>query len=168
MKSLLKLLALATTAFYTTACAAIPKNEVVTQATFPADPEQVWQVLTDGDSFTDWNPFIVDMQGTIKKGEKLRNVMEPTPGKRAVFKPTILVAKPNQELRWLGRVVMPGIFDGEHYFLLEAYQGSTLLTHGEKFSGIALLFMDTDKFHENFEAMNEALLNRLIELNYVH
>ncbi len=30
------------------------------------------------------------------------------------FRPTVLVAEPNRELRWLGRLFMPGPFDGEH------------------------------------------------------
>jgi hypothetical protein len=35
------------------------------------------------------------------------------------FKPTILTVRPKRELRWLGHLFVPGIFDGEHYFLLE-------------------------------------------------
>ena len=102
------------------------------------------------------------MQGRIEKGSQLKNMIEPSPREQRIFKPTILEAKPNEELRWIGRVGLPGVFDGEHYFLLETEAGGTRFIHGEKFSGFALWFMDTDKFSENFEAMNAALSERVI------
>jgi len=59
---------------------------------------------------------------------------------------------------------MGGIFDGNHYFILEPHAGQTRFTHGENFSGFALWFINTDQYLENFEAMNRALSNRLREL----
>jgi len=35
------------------------------------------------------------------------------------FRPTILKAEPERELRWLGRLLLPGLFDGEHVFEIE-------------------------------------------------
>jgi hypothetical protein len=53
------------------------------------------------------------------------------------FRPTVLVALPNQELRWLGHFLLPRIFDGEHYFQVEAISpGRVRFIQGEKFSGI--------------------------------
>jgi hypothetical protein len=53
------------------------------------------------------------------------------------FCPTVIVASPNQELRWLGHFLLPGVFDGEHYFQLEAISpGRVRFIQGEKFSGI--------------------------------
>lgn len=158
----MKLFTLIVTALSATACAIVPKNEVVTETHIPAKPEQVWNILTDGEHYSEWNPFIIDMQGSIEKGSQLKNTMEPSPGNQRVFKPRILEAKPNEELRWIGRVGLPGVFDGEHYFLLETEADGTRFIHGEKFSGFALWFMDTDKFADNFEAMNAALSERAI------
>lgn len=164
MKSTLKLIAFALTALNTAACAIVPKNEVVTEAILPAKPEQVWQVLTDGAQYSDWNPFIVNIEGRFVKGERLTNTMNPRPDKQMVFTPEVLEARVNEELRWIGRVAIPGIFDGEHYFILEPHGGQTRLTHGEKFSGFALWFINTDQYLGNFKAMNVALSNRLREL----
>ena len=36
------------------------------------------------------------------------------------FKPTVLVAEGPKELRWLGRLLLPGMFDGEHSFRIHA------------------------------------------------
>jgi hypothetical protein len=39
------------------------------------------------------------------------------------FSPTILAVRPAKELRWRGRLLLPGIFDGEHAFELEERNG---------------------------------------------
>jgi len=164
VKSKLEFITLALTALNIAACAIVPKNEIVTEALLPAKPEQVWQVLTDGAQYSDWNPFIVNVEGRFEEGESLKNTMQPQPGKQVVFKPEIIEAKVNEELRWVGRVAIPGIFDGEHYFLLKPHKGQTRFIHGEKLSGFALWFINTDQYLENFKAMNIALSNRLNEL----
>ena len=147
------------------ACAALPKQEVVTHITIPAEAEKVWAVLTDGPGYAEWNPFIVAMEGEVKVGERLTNTMQPTGGNAMTFKPELLVVRPEEELRWIGRLLIPGIFDGEHYFLLEEINGQTQLTHGERFSGVGLWAIDVSQFEANFAAMNEALAARVIALN---
>lgn len=134
-----------------------PEREIVTEVRIDAPPERVWSVLTDGAAYGSWNPFIVSMKGKIAKGETIENIMEPQKGKQMTFLPKVLVAEPGRELRWLGRVLMPRIFDGEHYILLTEQDGGTRLVHGEKFRGIGLWFIDAEQFRPNFEAMNAAL-----------
>jgi hypothetical protein len=76
------------------------------------------------------------------------------------FKPTVLSVRPERELRWLGHLFVPGIFDGEHYFLLEPIgENRTRLTQGEKFSGllIGLLSNTLAATSAGFKAMNTAL-----------
>lgn len=36
------------------------------------------------------------------------------------FHPVVLVAVQERELRWLGRLLIPGLFDGEHTFQLDS------------------------------------------------
>jgi hypothetical protein len=52
------------------------------------------------------------------------------------FRPTVLVAEPSRELRRLGRVLLPGIFDGEHAFVIEPRSGGCQLRHEETFRGL--------------------------------
>jgi hypothetical protein len=35
------------------------------------------------------------------------------------FKPTVLAVEPERELRWIGRFLVRGLFDGEHSFRIE-------------------------------------------------
>ena len=58
------------------------------------------------------------------------------------FRPTVLTVIPNAELRWRGRFLLPGIFDGEHYFQINQVATRCVsLIQGEKFSGILVPFV---------------------------
>ncbi len=83
------------------------------------------------------------------------------PGKSGMhFKPTVLSVRPERELRWLGHLFVTGLFDGEHYFLLEPIgECLTRLTQGEKFSGllVGLLSGTLPATEAGFKDMNAAL-----------
>ena len=142
------------------AFALAPQHEVRTEIAVSASPERVWNVLTDGAAYREWNPFIVDMKGTPKVGETLENTMQPGGGSAMTFRPTVLVADKDREFRWLGRLIAPRIFDGEHYFLLEETATGTRLVPGERFQGILLWAIDTEQFRADYERMNAALKAR--------
>lgn len=134
-----------------------PHASLHTHIDVDATPEQVWQWLGRPESYADWNPFIISMQGRLIAGEQLLNVMQSTGKKAMTFKPQVLKANAPCELRWRGRLLIPGLFDGEHYFELHRHGNSTRLHHGEKFSGVLLWFMNVDTFRADFERMNKAL-----------
>src|SRR5437879_5998834 len=94
-----------------------------------APPSRVWAVLTDFARMPAWNPFITSISGNLAQGARL-SVRIAAPGKFGMrFKPTVMSVRPERELRWLGHLVVPGIFDGEHYFLLEPMgESRTLFT----------------------------------------
>lgn len=61
---------------------------------------------------------------------------------------------------WLGDLLVPGVFDGEHCFLPDVVaQNRTRLTHGENFSGllVGLLGSALSATKASFENMNIAL-----------
>ena len=157
----MKMIALGLTALVVAGCALAPEGEIVTSATLPASPEVAYATLIDGDAYPEWNPFITSLKGEAQVGETLEITVDPADGDPMSFTPEILVADPGRELRWLGSAPIPGVFDGEHYFILEATEGGSRLTHGERFSGVALWFMDVEAFRADFEAMNAALARRL-------
>jgi hypothetical protein len=97
-------------------------------------------------------------------GERLTNRLQPPGGKAMTFRPTVTAVEPNRTFEWLGRLGLPGIFDGRHRFELEATaSGGTRLVHTEHFRGILVRFMrkslDT-KTLQGFELMNAALKTR--------
>ena len=52
------------------------------------------------------------------------------------FRPTVLKVEPNREFRWLGHLLVPGLFDGEHSFTIEPLGESRVrFTQREIFTG---------------------------------
>lgn len=46
-------------------------KEIITRITIEASPERVWEVLTDIDKYAEWNPFLKQIKGELKLGEKI-------------------------------------------------------------------------------------------------
>ena len=135
-------------------------KQIETEIIIDVKPERVWDVLTNFEKHPEWNPFIRSIEGNKKVGERLIVTIQPAIGRKMVFKPLVISFSVNRELKWKGTLGMEGIFDGEHYFILEqTNDGTTKLIHGERFSGIlvGLLGGMVDKTREGFEAMNLSL-----------
>nr|WP_321985090.1 SRPBCC domain-containing protein [uncultured Lichenicoccus sp.] len=137
-----------------------PHSDILTTIAVDAPPASVWAVLTDADDFPAWNPMIAGLRGRLEKGAVIENI-EGYGADRAIFWPRVLVADQERELRWRGRLWgMPGLFVGEHYFLLRPTAHGTMFTQGEHFSGVLLWLFDPRDLVPAFEAMNVALAAR--------
>src|ERR1700742_3077969 len=137
---------------------------ITTTVDIPAPPEAVWNVLTDFAAYGDWNPFIDRIEGTPQVGSKLRVHMTPPGGRAMTFRPTVLAATADRELRWLGRLGVRGVFDGEHSFTLTADgNGGTRMIQAETFSGmlVPLLRGSVKGAEAGFKASNGALAERV-------
>jgi hypothetical protein len=129
-----------------------------------AAPEAVWAVLSELPSYPSWNPFIREARGTLAVGERLDVEIQPEGGRAMRFRPTVLLAEPNRELRWRGRLVAPGVFDGEHRFAIEPTAGGSRLLHEERFTGVLVPFLARGLRSgtlPGFEQMNEAIKERV-------
>ena len=136
------------------------ERRIETDIEINAPTSRVWALLTDFALMPSWNPFIKSISGNLAQGARLAVHIVPPGSSGMHFKPTVLSVRPERELRWLGHLLVPGIFDGEHYFLLEPIgEKQTRLTHGEKFSGllVGLLGSTLAATSAGFEAMNTAL-----------
>ena len=139
-------------------------REIETTVEIDAPPAAVWRVLTDFPTYGEWNPFIPTIAGNVQVGERLTVRLEPPGGKGMTIKPTVLAAEPDRELRWKGRLVVPGLFDGEHTFRIEPIDGQrSRFVHGERFTGILVGFVKgiLGKTEAGFEQMNAALKQRV-------
>ncbi|MCP3909823.1 MAG: SRPBCC domain-containing protein, partial [Actinomycetia bacterium] len=47
------------------------RHQLKTEITIGAPIEEVWAVLTDLDSFPEWNPFMTAAAGVVAEGERL-------------------------------------------------------------------------------------------------
>ncbi|GAA1000083.1 SRPBCC domain-containing protein [Nocardiopsis tropica] len=128
-----------------------------------APPEAVWPVLMDFDAYPDWNPMVRRIDGTPAVGNRLNEVQVVNNGSAMSFSPTVLAAEPAREFRWVGRVLIPGLMDGEHYFRLEATATGTRLTQGERFRGVLVPVAGAaidvgDAFAESNAALRDRVL----------
>jgi hypothetical protein len=137
-------------------------KNIQTEILILADTAKVWDVLMNFDSYPKWNPFITSISGERKLGNRLTVSINPPGGKGMTFKPNILTLEANKEFRWKGKLGINGIFDGEHYFILESVDKDiTKFIHGEKFSGLLVPFVSKmlDKTQKGFQLMNESIKN---------
>lgn len=135
-----------------------------TEIMIDAPAQTIWNVLMTFDAYTDWNPFIQQASVTPTVGSQLNVCIAPPGGKAMTFKPTVTQVTPEKEFRWLGRLLIPGLFDGEHIFELHPVDDQiTRFVQRENFRGLLVPFLwkslDTNT-RRGFEAMNEALKNR--------
>lgn len=144
------------------------KKHLETEIEINAPAEVVWNVLTDFHAHPIWNPFIKELRGKPVEGESLRVFIQPPGGKGMVFKPVVLKSDENRELRWLGKLLFSGLFDGEHYFrIVPINENRVRFIHGEIFSGLLVRFFakSLDKGTlAGFQAMNGALKKRAEDL----
>jgi hypothetical protein len=134
-----------------------------------ASPEQVWKVLMDFEAYPAWNHFIKRIEGTAKKGAILEVEIQPKGMKAQLFKPEVIAQEANRHFAWLGKLFVKGLFDGEHHFRLAPQaDGSTMFFHEERFKGLLvrpLLALIGDNTLTGFEAMNQALADRITTIN---
>ena len=140
-------------------------KQIHTEIFIDASAERVWQVLTGFADFPDWNPFLRSAQGDLTPGSKLEVRIQAPGSKGMTFKPTVLTAEPGGELRWIGHFLLPGIFDGEHHFILESIrEGGVRFIQGERFTGVLVPLMALiglfGKTEQGFVEMNLALKRR--------
>jgi hypothetical protein len=129
-----------------------------------ASPERVWQILTDFAAYPQWNPFMPQASGSARRGQRLTIRLQPAGGRGTTFRPTVLEADPGKRLRWIGHLLVPGVFDGEHSFTIQPLgDGQVRLVQQEDFRGllVPLLARSLDRRTlPAFEQMNQALKRR--------
>jgi len=121
---------------------------------------RVWELITCFKEFPNWNPFMRRATGEIKAGARLEVFIQPSGTKGMTFRPIVLKVEANHELRWLGRLYLPWLFDGEHALFIEPIgENFVKFVQREKFTGLLVPFArnilrDTQR---GFEEMNRAL-----------
>jgi hypothetical protein len=135
------------------------KQTIETSIEINAPTEKVWEVLSATDAYPDWNPFIRSIAGRLEQGKTIKVSLSLPGGGSFGFKPLILKAS-FPEIRWKGKFLLGGLFDGEHYFRVESVSPNiTRFFHGEHLSGVlvGLLSGTLENTKRGFQLMNEAL-----------
>ncbi|MFM0505946.1 SRPBCC family protein, partial [Paraburkholderia caffeinilytica] len=137
-------------------------GSIETETLIDSSPQTVWTVLTATDDYPLWNPEISRLRGQLREGNVIEFV-EGTGPDTMVFHPRVLTVQAVRELRWKGYVWFPGIFDGEHRFILETAGNKTRFIQGETFTGILAGTLTRSVLRDtvnSMHAMNDALKKR--------
>lgn len=139
-------------------------HKLLTETEIAADPKRVWATLCDFGSYPAWNPFLVRVAGEARPGARIAARVRLRRGPGMIFTAKVLVVEAGRELRWLGRLPVPGIFDGEHLFRIEPIgPGRVRFLQSEDYRGVLVPpmrgWLERD-VRPGFEAMNAALKAR--------
>ena len=102
-----------------------------TETVIHATSKRVWDILTDFRDYPNRGTFIKSIEGQVVKGSRIKVSFD-----NMNFKPKVLCYDPGKKLEWIGRLLLPGLFDGRHAFLIDDNgDGSITFKHYEKFTG---------------------------------
>lgn len=140
-------------------------RSIESKITIDAPSEEVWNVLMNHEAYPEWNPFIIKITGSTAPGDFLETSIQTEGNEPMTFKPIVLKNQYSEEFRWKGKLGINGVFDGEHYFILqEITPNQTLFIQGENFTGLLsglLLRMVGEDTEAGFNSMNAALKKRV-------
>ncbi len=145
-------------------------KEIYTEIKINAPSQVVWNILTDFNKFPDWNPFIQKISGNLSVGSQLEIFIKPPQSSGMNFKPTVLRCIDKKEIKWLGNLWIPNLFDGEHNLVIkEIDQNNVLFIQKELFNGILVPFFSNmlKNTKSGFEMMNVALKKRAEEIKNI-
>ena len=111
-------------------------KKIETEILIHASPDRVWEILTDFSRYPNWNPFIKSLMGDVKVGHKIK-----VDANGQKFKPRVLTFDKNQKFSWKGKLLLGGLFDGQHTFeLIDNGDGTTTFRQFENFKGLLVPF----------------------------
>lgn len=144
-------------------------KEINTEINIDANPEKTWKILTDFNNFSQWNPFIRRIEGIPIVGTKLKIYLQTSSGKNRTYKPTVTKVEPYHELRWFGKSIIPGMFNGERIFKIESVESNKVhFIHKEIFTGLIVSLvgdrLDKDMY-QSFIKMNNAFKQKVEQEN---
>lgn len=135
-------------------------KEICTKISIVATPTIVWNIITDFENYGKWNPFIKEISGVKKEGSTLQIFIKPPNSNGMKFKPKIMKYETEKEIKWLGRLWIPKLFDGEHSLTIKKInENEVLFVQKERFNGLLVpLFRNLLKDTKSgFQMMNQEL-----------
>jgi hypothetical protein len=131
-----------------------------TEIRIEADPQHVWDVLTDFARYSGWNPYIVQVAGLLVPGSDLRLRSVHIRGKPPTDGVVTLVEASFPQMRWEGGHPDRSVLKGDHVFRCEATNSGCRFHHFEQFSGLSAERLLTEygaRIEANFRLFNKAL-----------
>jgi hypothetical protein len=139
-------------------------REIRTKIDIKATPQEVWSVLMDFDAYSEWNPFVLSIDGDSAAGGRLTAQLQLEGKKPMKISPIVQEHEAPNRFSWLGVMGSASLFAGRHQFELEETDDGTRFHHYEEFAGALtpiVLRMIQKPTTRGFEKMNRALRSRV-------
>lgn len=129
----------------------------------PSSPEVVWQVLTDLEAYSEWNPVFLLLEGELKQGGKVKYKVTEADDKSANISARIEKLVPNKLLNQSGGLW--GLITFNHTYTLTPVEQGTKVTIFEEYTGAYVHFWDESQIAKQYKKLAQALKTRVNELN---
>ena len=135
---------------------------VNTEVLIDAEPETVWSVLIETETYGEWNPVMVSASASHEEGQTVTYEVHIEDEKPAEITSKVETLSENRLLRQSGGIW--GILTFDHQYKLEPIEGRTKVIQREDYAGIGLLFWDHKKMQKVYESSNQELKQRVLSL----
>jgi hypothetical protein len=113
------------------------RREIKTQYHYAVKTSLLWKIIIDFPHYPMWNNFILEVLGEAEPATRIKFRFQLPRGIMLPATAIILTVESEKEIRWKGRLPIPGLFSAEHYYILDSNgNGQTDLYHGEIFRGL--------------------------------
>ena len=140
-------------------------TEVRTEVIIHANSDSIWKILINTADYPNWNPYIYQVTGIVKKGKMVSFRMKGKSKDRA-FSAKILELDSGKRFAWGGGLLF--FLKAKHYFILVPIdESTTTLIQGEYWKGFFGKSLGKNVYKdacENFVSMN-IKLKQLVEKN---
>lgn len=134
-------------------------KKIETQIDINASLASVWNIFSDFERYGEWNPFLIEVKGSLVEGSVVKIMARFSDGSLKVAEPTVEQVVLGESACFVAKKSF--LFTGKHYFVFEKISnGHTRFIHGEYFSGLLpLLFWNKIErsLTASFVEMNRAL-----------
>lgn len=140
-----------------------PSRTATTTMLVDAQREDVWRVVTQFDTYAEWNPYMRIEGGPPAVGSSIDVRLDPE-GDERELDATIFVYKPPRKLRWQSRLLVPGVMDVEYEIIVAPVSpGVTQVTQHAREEGLLVPILGAAPTQAGLEMIGEALARRVEE-----
>jgi uncharacterized protein YndB with AHSA1/START domain len=143
----------------------VPRQQYETSVPIAAPVETVWRVLTDSPGYRDWNPEILQVDGAMTPGARIRVRVKVQGGAIRTLGLRVTRSEPPSTLEWTGGLPL-GLFVGRRTFTLEPHDGGSRFTMHLSMTGplAALILRSLGDRQPDIDAFAAALAARVLAI----
>ncbi len=135
------------------------RKSVHHQISINATSEEVWKVLTDFESYPEWNPTMELVEGEVKEGNNVKYQFTQDENSKSEIGATVMKIVPPKLLNQKDGI--PLILTFNHKYILEPNGNMTKVTIHEDYRGIGVNFWNPKPVEAAYGRLNIALKERV-------